>query len=250
MPSAGDVAQTSGIVVAVLTVIGGAWKTAAMLLSRRAAAAAKLADRELTWEERRGERAEKAHERLMTDLQVEIIRLGKDNMELRGRVGTLEADKLACMEQLARLGIRISELEATVRRLAGRTRILLAEDDPAAAAMLVRQAQHIYRDGVRIVVAASLDLTLHYLEAEPGSFGAVILDLGLRDSSGLATWERVREAAPETPLVVWTGSALTPDELAVLDGDGTIYIKSGERDQVARVVQAAVTAARAARQEV
>ncbi|MDR2637423.1 MAG: diguanylate cyclase [Zoogloeaceae bacterium] len=81
--------------------------------------------------------------------------------------------------------------------------ILLVEDNPGD----IRLLQEIMRE-------TSVNLTLEYVRTLQGSFplleekffDAILLDLSLPDSSGLSTVTRVRERAPDYPIVVLTGS--------------------------------------------
>jgi diguanylate cyclase (GGDEF)-like protein len=84
--------------------------------------------------------------------------------------------------------------------------ILLVEDDPDDA-MLAREALSERRDHSRTRVEhlICLEDAIASAVAEDSSFDAVLLDLGLPDSQGLETVERMVSAAPEIPVVVLTG---------------------------------------------
>ena len=81
---------------------------------------------------------------------------------------------------------------------------LLVEDDDAYAAML--QAELAAESSARVSLerARSLADATQRLAARP--FDAVLLDLGLPDSSGLDTYARLASAAGDTPIVVLTAS--------------------------------------------
>jgi CheY-like chemotaxis protein len=133
--------------------------------------------------------------------------------------------------------------------------LLLVEDNPADA-RLVREAvadaagrlgSGVGVGGVRIRQASGLSEALRLLgEATPG---AVLLDLVLGDSVGMATLERVVAAAPGVPVVVLTGL----DERDVAEE----ALRRGAEDYVAkadlspallsRVLRYAVARAHAAR---
>ncbi|MEO7272218.1 MAG: PAS domain S-box protein [Vicinamibacterales bacterium] len=81
---------------------------------------------------------------------------------------------------------------------------LLVEDDDAYATML--QAGLGAESSARVSVerARSLSDAIARLAARP--FDAILLDLGLPDSSGLDTYARLARAAGDTPIVVLTAS--------------------------------------------
>jgi diguanylate cyclase (GGDEF)-like protein len=84
--------------------------------------------------------------------------------------------------------------------------VLLVEDDPDDA-MLAREALSEQRGHSRIRVEHMICLedAIEAAAAEDSSFDVVLLDLGLPDSQGLETVERMVTAAPEIPIVVLTG---------------------------------------------
>jgi len=85
----------------------------------------------------------------------------------------------------------------------GSLRVLLIEDEPPmvdlSGRMLARQGADASRTQSAESLAAGLERLAH------GDIGVVLLDLGLPDSSGLATFAKVRERAPDLPVVVLTG---------------------------------------------
>src|SRR5262245_19665507 len=88
---------------------------------------------------------------------------------------------------------------------------LLVEDDDAYAQMLELSLSSEPSSPVTLERARSLADASRRLSA--GDFSAVLLDLGLPDSSGLDTFRRIQAAAGETPIVVLTAS--DDDGLAV-----------------------------------
>jgi len=98
--------------------------------------------------------------------------------------------------------------------------ILLIEDNPGDAELMrviledIADPQYLIRNVQRLAVA--LEVVRH------DHFDIIILDLGLPDSSGLATLRAVIEAAPELPVVVLTGML---DEQIGLDA-----VKAGAQD--------------------
>lgn len=81
-------------------------------------------------------------------------------------------------------------------------RLLLIEDNPGDARLI----EEILREApvpVSLEHASSLKAGMQKLDSDP--FDAVLLDLSLPDSQGLSTISRMRQQAPELPLVVLTG---------------------------------------------
>jgi signal transduction histidine kinase/CheY-like chemotaxis protein len=93
----------------------------------------------------------------------------------------------------------------------GDHRILLVEDNFADADLLQELLSHL-DDRLSIVHADCLSKALEYLAGTPPP-NAVLLDLGLPDSRGLATLERLYAAAPHLPILVLTG--LEDESLAI-----------------------------------
>jgi signal transduction histidine kinase len=93
--------------------------------------------------------------------------------------------------------------------------VLLVEDNPGDARLIREELREVERSGegaaaFSLVCADRLAAGLERLEA--GKVDVVLLDLSLPDGHGLGTLERVREAAPSTPVLVLTG--LDDHELA------------------------------------
>jgi signal transduction histidine kinase len=86
-----------------------------------------------------------------------------------------------------------------------RIRLLLVDDDPEDALLARRALEGAdgAGDGFAVAEAASLAGALAALAREP--FDVVALDLTLADARGLGTLKAVRDAAPDTPVVVVTG---------------------------------------------
>ena len=91
--------------------------------------------------------------------------------------------------------------------------VLLIEDSEEAM-LLVRFAFEEYGRGqYRLEWSSTLSDGLELLAN--GGVDAVLLDLGLPDSSGPESYAWVREIAPNVPVVVLTGDARTETEFAV-----------------------------------
>lgn len=82
--------------------------------------------------------------------------------------------------------------------------VLLVEDNPADARLIGEMLKDVGSEWrVRLRLAECLAAALE--ELGDGSVAAVLLDLSLGDSEGLATLDRVRERAPQSPIIVLTG---------------------------------------------
>lgn len=88
------------------------------------------------------------------------------------------------------------------------TRVLLIEDDETDAMWLGRALAGSRFRSFELKVGTTLQEGLACLKNEKPDF--VICDLGLPDASGLQSYEAVRKAAPELPVIVLTGN--TSDE--------------------------------------
>lgn len=87
----------------------------------------------------------------------------------------------------------------------GAVRVLLVEDDPTQARVVVQALARAPPPGFDVRHAGTLRDAL--LAAQAEAFDAVVLDLVLPDSAGVETLDRVLAAAPRVPVVVLTGSS-------------------------------------------
>ncbi|HEY3697481.1 response regulator, partial [Phenylobacterium sp.] len=94
-----------------------------------------------------------------------------------------------------------------------RRRLLVVEDNPAEQLSVTELLAH---DDIDIEAVGSGEEALERLKAEPAD--CVVLDLRLPDISGFQVLERLRDdgALADTPVVVFTGRELTPEEEARL----------------------------------
>src|SRR5687767_152889 len=112
-----------------------------------------------------------------------------------------------------------------------RMRLLVVDSNQRDVDLVCRQLERVWT----IVHATALSDGLKRLSSE--TFDAVLLDLDLPDSSGMATYSAIREEAPGMPVVVLSshpdvGSQQTADELPfVLDKK---RISSGFLEQLVR----------------
>lgn len=85
-----------------------------------------------------------------------------------------------------------------------KTRVLLVEDDPADARVFRRYLEGSRRHRFALEHADGIEAALGWLRSQ--EFALVLLDLGLPDSSGLRTFCRAHQEAPDVPIIVLTGN--------------------------------------------
>jgi DNA-binding NarL/FixJ family response regulator len=100
--------------------------------------------------------------------------------------------------------------------------ILLIEDSEEAM-LLVRYALQEFGNGTyRLEWADGLTAGLHRLAK--GDVDLVLLDLGLPETSGLASYSAIRKASPDLPILVLTGDTREQTEFAITDGGVDDYL--------------------------
>jgi two-component system cell cycle response regulator len=80
--------------------------------------------------------------------------------------------------------------------------ILLIEDHPEDAKLMIQEMELIENNPFQIMLATDLAKGLEYLSTT--RIDAILLDLSLPDSSGIESVKRVRHHAPEVPVIVLT----------------------------------------------
>jgi response regulator RpfG family c-di-GMP phosphodiesterase len=105
-----------------------------------------------------------------------------------------------------------------------KTRVLLVEDDPGQARLL--RVNLSTATGDRLEVRHVERLCEAFGQLDRSAFDIVLLDLSLPDARGLDTLSRVREHAPNLPIVVLTG--LDDDEVALR------AVKAGAQDYLVK----------------
>lgn len=110
----------------------------------------------------------------------------------------------------------------------GDLKVLLVEDSPADARLVVE----LLRDVSAVSVSADHQRSLRDAvdSLDHAHFDAILLDLGLPDGQGLSALARVRDAAPETPVVVLTGNADRELAVAAVHHGAQDYIVKGTGD--------------------
>lgn len=125
-------------------------------------------------------------------------------------------------------------------------RILLVEDNPGDARLVQILLEEVAgREDFAFTTAADLAAALARLKE--AAFDVVLLDLSLPDSQGLDTVRRMREAAPQVPIVVLTG--FDDESLAIRamqEGAEDYLVKGqGDGDLIRRAIRYSVERFRA-----
>lgn len=105
-------------------------------------------------------------------------------------------------------------------------RILFIEDDPDYRATVVAMLED--HSGPEVVIAYADRLAYGLLCLQREDFDVALVDLNLPDSTGIKSYERLREAAPDLPVIVLSGSY--DEELAglVLRRGAQDYLHKGQ----------------------
>ncbi len=106
-------------------------------------------------------------------------------------------------------------------------RVLLVEDNPGDADLVVECCQGIHAFDVKYVVR--LSEALECVGAE--RFDIILLDLGLPDSYGLATLRTMRRQTAKLPIVVLTGIHDERTGLAAIREGAQDYLVKGQTDK-------------------
>ena len=119
--------------------------------------------------------------------------------------------------------------------------VLLVEDNPIHARLLQGLLSDRSDPAFAVEAVDHLEAGIQRLSID--SFDAVLLDLVLPDSQEMATFERVKEAAPDMPVLVLTG--LDDEGLAeeaVAAGAREYLVKTQiDGESLARSLQAAIS---------
>ncbi|HLE84167.1 MAG TPA: response regulator [Thermoanaerobaculia bacterium] len=119
-------------------------------------------------------------------------------------------------------------------------RVLLVEDNPGDARLIHEMLREAGPGRFEIEQADRLDAAFECLKGSRPE--VVLLDLGLPDSQGLATFERLRLEAPDVPVVVISGLDDEEVALAAVRSGGQDYLVKGqiEGPLLARVIRHAI----------
>jgi len=118
-------------------------------------------------------------------------------------------------------------------------RLLIVEDEPECVTLLTEMLKE---SGLPFSMESAADLAGAVVRLGQGGIDAVLVDLGLPDSRGPATVERLREASPHTALVVVSGLDERTTIADVLERGARDYLVKGSfaPDVLARAVRNAI----------
>lgn len=124
-------------------------------------------------------------------------------------------------------------------------RVLMIEDNPTDALFLREALSENCFARFTTIVVERLDEGIQQLTFQ-GPFDVVLLDLGLPDSRGLATFERIHEKCPQVPIVVLT--VLTEVETAIqaVKKGAQDYLIKGQGNLIGRAILYAIERMQAA----
>jgi len=105
--------------------------------------------------------------------------------------------------------------------------VLIVEDNPGDVRLIAEMLSES-EPGTTLESVETLAAALESLE--PGGIAVVLLDLGLPDSQGLGTLERIQEMAPGVPVIVLTGNVDTRLALRAVETGAQDYLVKGHFD--------------------
>jgi DNA-binding response OmpR family regulator len=160
------------------------------------------------------------------------------------------SDSLREAELMAAVAPYYFEIEEESRRLepmpaAKRQKSVLLIEDSEDAMLLVKFALEEYGNGLYgLRWAPSLSDGIDYLSSDGPD--VILLDLGLPESSGPASYAWVREVAPKTPVIVLTGDSRLETEFAVTasGADGYLVKNHVSGAQLLQAIQFALATSR------
>ncbi|MFN8595168.1 MAG: PAS domain S-box protein [Anaerolineae bacterium] len=118
--------------------------------------------------------------------------------------------------------------------------VLVFEDSPTDVVFLREALARDPLNTFTLRVVERLSDGLPLLEAAGSD--VVLLDLGLPDSQGLATFERVHQAAPDRPIVVFSGNSDEQDAIAAVRAGAQDYLVKSQSgfDMAGRAIRHAI----------
>jgi len=82
-------------------------------------------------------------------------------------------------------------------------KLLLIEDNPTDVSLVDVYLKEAFPGNYILVTADRLSKGLEFIDS--GEFDAIICDLALPDSYGIATFQKIFSEAPDVPIIVFTG---------------------------------------------
>ena len=105
---------------------------------------------------------------------------------------------------------------------------LLIEDDPHVAQLIDQMLEKVRDISFDLVHAESLSLGLEHLKN--GHFAIILLDLGLPDSEGIKTLNKVYAQASDIPIIVFTGQDDDALGINAVNAGAEDYLVKGQTD--------------------
>lgn len=105
--------------------------------------------------------------------------------------------------------------------------VLLVEDNPGDARLIVEMLSDVGRE-VKLEHVTTLASAVERLAEN--SIGVVLLDLALPDSTGLETFLKLQEAAPDVAVVVLSGNTDTREAMRTVDEGAQDFLVKGRVD--------------------
>jgi signal transduction histidine kinase len=119
-------------------------------------------------------------------------------------------------------------------------RVVLVEDNPGDANLIKEYLTHDTRARFEIQIMTRLDDALEKISKD--HVDIVLVDLGLPDSQGIATFEKMQERFPSIPIVVMSGLSDEAVAMEAMRKGAQDYLMKGEVDRkiLLRVLQYAI----------
>lgn len=108
-------------------------------------------------------------------------------------------------------------------------RLLLIEDEEDHCALITRYLRNSAGDSVTLKRVARLEDGIRLLQ-DGEAFDAVLTDLNLPDSRGLATFREVRKSAHGTPLIALTSHSVTSDGVSLMQEGAHDFLPKSKLD--------------------
>jgi two-component system, cell cycle sensor histidine kinase and response regulator CckA len=128
----------------------------------------------------------------------------------------------------------------TVANAAKPIRVLLVEDNPGDARLILEMLKEAQADGFQLQRVDRLEAALQRLGR--AAVDVVLLDLGLPDSQGLATFHRTQQGVVEEPIIIISGLDDESTALEAVRAGAQDYLVKGRIDgsALARVIRYAI----------
>jgi DNA-binding response OmpR family regulator len=119
-------------------------------------------------------------------------------------------------------------------------RLLIIEDDPEDIVFMKENLKDSYISRFNLTIAENLTTAVELLASE--KYDLILLDLGLPESKGLETFNRIRNHSGDIPVVILTGCDDKELGIKAIQNGGQDYLVKGNmnNDMLIRVVRYAI----------